>query len=66
VTFTLGALMTMGLITAAAVSLVWTPTDALAVSIVVRLQARSPSLLGLNLLGNGLWNSWIRRRGSDG
>src|SRR5437879_13845550 len=43
VTFTLGVLLTRALLTVAAVSLAWTPTDPLAMSIVARLQAPSSS-----------------------
>src|SRR5437867_4747162 len=42
VTFTLGVLLTLALIIVAAVSLVWTPTDPLAMSIAARLQPPSP------------------------
>src|SRR5262249_46167623 len=42
-TFTLGALLPPALITVAVVSLVWTPTDPLAMSIAARLQAPSTS-----------------------
>src|SRR5437879_12921394 len=41
VTFTLGVLLTLALITVAVVSLAWTPTDPLAMSIVARLEAPS-------------------------
>ena len=43
VTFTLGVLLTLALITVAVVSLAWTPTDPLAMSIVTRLEAPSSS-----------------------
>src|SRR5262249_23204058 len=43
VTFTLGTLLTLALMTVAAVSLVWTPADPLAMSIAARLQAPSTS-----------------------
>src|SRR5438093_1161250 len=43
VTFTLGVLLSLALITVAVVSLAWTPTDPLAMSIVARLQAPSSS-----------------------
>ncbi len=43
VTFTLGVLLTLALITVAVVSLAWTPTDPLAMSIVARLEAPSSS-----------------------
>jgi len=41
VTFTLGALLTLALITVAAVSVIWTPADPLAMSIAARLQSPS-------------------------
>src|SRR5207245_76219 len=43
VTFTLGVALTLALITIAALSLVWTPTDPLAMSIAARLQSPSAS-----------------------
>jgi peptide/nickel transport system permease protein len=43
VTFTLGTLLTLALLIVAAVSLVWTPADPLAMSIAARLEAPSTS-----------------------